>query len=231
MKRKHVFFGFAVVTNVIALMVLVGVLLPKEAPSSPTADTYQSLFVHQALRADVRAEDPPPPLVSTSRPSPTPTPQIDAAPVQFLRIKRIGVDAHVVPLNLTPSGAMDVPNAPQLVAWYDFTGKPGLGGNAVFSGHVDWKSYGPAVFWRLKDLAAGDGIDVVLTDGTLISYQVTAAWSYPVEQLKMSEILAQTPVESLTLITCGGQFSAGEYSNRLVVRAVRTGIASGPKER
>ena len=52
-------------------------------------------------------------------------------------------------------------------------------------------------------LAEGDSLDVVLTDGTVISYAVTAAWSYPVQELQMSEILAQTSLESLTLITCG----------------------------
>ena len=224
MSRKQILFVLAVAANVLALVVLVAVLLPTRAPSQSTSETYRSLYMHRSLRAEVRREAPPPSIIPSAAISPSPTPQTVAAPVQTMRIKRIGVDAQLVALNLTADGAMDVPNSPQLVAWYDFTGKPGLGGNAVFSGHVDWRNYGPAVFWRLKELVPGDGIDVVLTDGTLINYRVTAAWSYPVQELQMSEILAQTSAESLTLITCTGQFAGGEYTDRLVLRAIRTGI-------
>jgi LPXTG-site transpeptidase (sortase) family protein len=135
------------------------------------------------------------------------------------------VDAKVVTLNLTPSGDMDVPKSPELVGWYDFTAKPGLVGNAVISGHLDWHDYGPAVFWKLKDLSQGDQIAVELADGTVITYAVTTALSYSLEDLPMAKILAPTASESVTLITCGGAFSNGEYSDRLVVRAVRTGIS------
>jgi LPXTG-site transpeptidase (sortase) family protein len=122
---------------------------------------------------------------------------------------------------------MDVPNDPELVAWYDFTPKPGLGGNAVFSGHVDWRNYGPAVFWDLDELSPGDDIEVVLADGTTIVYRVSATQTYDLENLNMGEILAATPVESVTLITCEGSFSNGEYDSRRVVRAVRTAVLDG----
>lgn len=169
-----------------------------------------------------------------SDPSPTPAsptatagPPIYGAAVTRLRIDAIDVDAPLVGLNLNSRGAMDVPNDPELVAWYDFTGKPGLGGNAVFSGHVDWVNYGPAVFWDLGKLAEDDEIEVVLQDGTVLTYGVTASASYPVAELNMREILAPTAQESVTLITCTGQFTAGSYTNRLVVRAVLVEVAPG----
>ena len=199
-------------------------LLPTRAPPARTSETYQSLQEHRAVRADVRGADPAQAVTARETAAPA-TSAPYAAPVQRFQIKRVGIDAPVVPLNLTPAGAMDVPNSPEVVAWYDFTGKPGLGGNAVFSGHVDWRNYGPAVFWRLKDLVPGDEIDVRLTDGTTIKYSVVATSSFTVREMNMAEILAPTPVESITLITCTGQFSSGEYDRRLVVRAARTSVS------
>lgn len=207
--------------NLLALAAVVALLLPKAGPPQTTAEVYQELFVGRALRSDVRGEDVPPPVSAPPAETRATTVPRYAAPVVGIRMERVKIDAAVVALNLTPQGAMDVPNSPELVAWYDFTGKPGLGGNAVFSGHVDWRGYGPAIFWRLKELVPGDKVEVRLLDGTILPYAVTASWSYPVEDLRMAEILAQTAVESLTLITCGGEFSAGQYSERLIVRATR----------
>src|SRR5262249_53016203 len=47
---------------------------------------------------------------------------------------------------------------PWAVAWYTFSDWPGTGGNAVFSGHVDWYTGAPAVFGRLRSINAGDPI-------------------------------------------------------------------------
>ena len=166
----------------------------------------------------------PSPTPASATPSPTSTPEGDwlDAPVARLAIPRIAVDAEVVTLGLTPQNAMDVPDGPEQVGWYDFTAKPGHAGNAVLSGHVDWRDYGPAVFWDLRNLVAGDRITVTLQDGSVLEYDVTALQSYPVADLPMAVILAPTEQPSLTLITCAGFFDAavGEYTERLIVRAV-----------
>ncbi len=156
----------------------------------------------------------------TATPTPTPESTLSLAPVSKIRMPSIDVDARIVPLGILPTGYMDVPKSPELVGWYNFTGKPGLGGNAVLSGHVDYVGVGPAVFWDLKELQAGDTIEIELTDGTAITYEVTAALDAAVDDLDMESILAQTESESLTLITCSGSFVGGGYTNRLVVRAV-----------
>jgi hypothetical protein len=44
----------------------------------------------------------------------------------------------------------------------------------------------------------------------------------------MEEVLAPTSTESVTLITCVGQFSGGAYTHRLVVRATLTGVVPAP---
>jgi hypothetical protein len=50
-----------------------------------------------------------------------------------LVIPKMGIDAPVTVKGLDASGAMQNPNGPEDVAWYDFTARPGQGGNTVFS--------------------------------------------------------------------------------------------------
>ncbi len=206
--------GFAVFAN-----------LPGDGPARPTESLYADLDEHRAIRGDVRGEESPPPVRSREvQPTPTPVNQRFEAAASRIRIERIGVDASIVTMGLLPDGTMESPAKPELVAWYGFTTKPGMGGNAVLSGHLDYRNYGPAVFANIKKLVAGDVIEIVLADGTVIKYEVTALKQYPVELVPMREVLAQTSDDSLTLITCGGAFEGISYSDRLVLRAVKTGV-------
>lgn len=152
-------------------------------------------------------------------------PVLLASPTR-MRIERLGVDAGLVTLGVdTSTGNMAAPDGPELVGWYDFTARPGSGtGNAVFAGHRDWRDYGPAVFFDLEDLEPGDVIEVELAEGSLVRYTVTATHTYPVEDLDMREILAPTDEETITLITCAGAFEAHDYTDRHIVRAVRTEV-------
>lgn len=146
------------------------------------------------------------------------------APVESITIPRISVNSRLIPMNITPDGYMDLPNDPHLVAWYDFTSKPGMGGNAVFSAHVDYINYGPAVFWNLSKLEPGDNVLIRLRDGTQLTYSVVTDQTLPLEQVDMASILAPTSEESITLITCSGEFHAGNYSHRVIIRAIRTAV-------
>jgi sortase (surface protein transpeptidase) len=88
--------------------------------------------------------------------APTATaPAVASLPVRLV-IPKIGIDAPVTEKGLDPSGIMQNPNGPEDVAWYDFAARPGQDGNAVFSGHLDYHDYGPAVFARLREMTAGD---------------------------------------------------------------------------
>jgi hypothetical protein len=87
--------------------------------------------------------------------APAPT----SLPVRLV-IPRMGIDAPVTVKGLDPNVVMQDPNGPEDVAWYDFTARPGHDGNAVFSGHPDYHDYGPAVFARPREVAAG-GLPVV----------------------------------------------------------------------
>lgn len=195
--------------------------LPFAEPALPTRERYAALMDNRAVRQDIRGE----PAVASVRDRATAPPAVApsvVSAVERVRISRIGVNAPVIEMGVRPDGAMDSPDSPDLVAWYGFSGTPGLPGNAVFSGHVDFHDHGPAVFWELKALESGDVVDIELEDGTFRSFAVTAALRYPAATIPMAEILAQTPVPTITLITCAGSFRDGHYSDLLVIRAVST---------
>src|SRR5262249_24450428 len=83
-----------------------------------------------------------------------------------LYIPRISVQAKIVSLGLTPSGAAAVPplSSPFLTSWYDLGPTPGQPGTSVILGHVDSAKVGPAIFYNLGELRAGDLIYVTLED-------------------------------------------------------------------
>jgi LPXTG-site transpeptidase (sortase) family protein len=135
---------------------------------------------------------------------------------------------------------MIAPDGPIDVAWYDFTSKPGFppqqledgtfaGGNAVFSGHVDYHDYGPAVFWNVGQLEQGDTIEVRLEDGTVYTYAVAEKEQIYADGAAVGEIVGPSANEIITLITCGGTFDnvSGQYDQRVIVRAQRVSDAPG----
>jgi LPXTG-site transpeptidase (sortase) family protein len=144
-----------------------------------------------------------------------------------LLIPAINVDAPFSEKVVPGSGQMPNPNGPSDVAFYDFSafdglgGLPGAGGNVVVAGHVDYINYGPAVFWDLDALAAGDTIQVRMQDGSVIEYTVVFNKHIGAGDADWSSIVAATDPESITLITCTGEFSAGHYNNRQIVWAQR----------
>jgi LPXTG-site transpeptidase (sortase) family protein len=146
--------------------------------------------------------------------------------------KPFDMTAKIIVLGVDPkTNVMQSPNNKDDVAYYDFTTHPGNGctapskcANTVLSGHVDWFTKETGVFWNLKDLKNGDEIDIKLTDGMSYQYKVVANTVYKDEDAPIQEILGDTAQESVTMITCAGDFDpkSQEYNNRRVVRAVRS---------
>jgi LPXTG-site transpeptidase (sortase) family protein len=159
---------------------------------------------------------------TTAASTPVPSAPVAVQPQQ-LAIPRLGVQAPIVNKGIDNHNQMEAPDRPFDVAWYSFTAKPGSGGNAVFAGHKDFAGVGPAVFWKLGQLAPGDTIQVTGADQTQLRYQVTQTWDYTVSTIPMASVLAQGGGDEITLITCAGSYSrASGYDHRLVVRAQRT---------
>jgi sortase (surface protein transpeptidase) len=162
-----------------------------------------------------------------------------------IRIPFIGVDAPIG-VSVVDGSVMGTSEGPGTVVWYDLSGwaglggRPGEGGNAIFGGHVHLSSYlayadiiyhGPAVFQDLPLFSPGDRVFVDI-DGQSIEYVVQ--WK---EQLKApnndmssaqraegaarwAEVWSgDVETGSITLYTCGGNFTSRSYINRVVVRA------------
>ncbi|MFN0093898.1 MAG: class F sortase [Dehalococcoidia bacterium] len=215
------------VTVLVAAGVVAGALtlVPSDAPDEPTAERYRQLDTRRAVRADVRGEPAPVSVLANAVAAPTvPPPPVYAAPIDRVRVPKIGVDAPITIRGIDSTGRMENPRGPDDIAWYQFTTKPGLGGNAVFSGHVDYVGRGPAVLWDLKKLAQGDVVEVALSDGTLLEYAIDSTQSFDVDDIPMEDVLAPTALDTLTIITCTGSFVAGDYTHRLVVKATRTKV-------
>jgi sortase (surface protein transpeptidase) len=147
----------------------------------------------------------------------------DAADPVRVYVDAIGVDAPIIPLGLDASGALEVPENAEETGWWTGGPEPGEQGPAVIAGHVD-STRGPAVFYRLGELAPGDVINVLRTDGTRVQFTVQRIEQHPKAAFPTDIVYAPTAGAELRLVTCGGAFdrSTGHYVDNVIVFAVRT---------
>lgn len=186
---------------------------PSREPSSPPTLAPVSAPSPQATLN-------PPPSVPSPQATLNPPPSAAVALPVRLRIPAVNVDAEFEYVGLTPDGAMGAPANPDRVAWYKLGPRPGQPGNAAISGHVDWEGKIRA-FWFLKQLGAGDEVEIVSADGKSYQFQVQWLRWFDASSGDVSEVYRSTGVRELTLITCGGTFDrqSHQYLSRLVVRA------------
>gem|GEM_PF-1735859 len=174
---------------------------------------------------------PPPAAAPASTPSGGPasasSPAASAAPMVAppvvsdparLRIPAIAVDAPVVGLGLTPQGAIDVPTGWGDVGWYQPGVAPGAVGPAVLVGHYDSKK-GPAVFYRLRSLLAGDQMTVVGASGVSVTFVVDRTQTVSKAAFPTQEVYGPVTRPEIRLITCDGGFDehTHHYLDNLVV--------------
>jgi hypothetical protein len=153
--------------------------------------------------------------VSLSAVSPATAP----APVR-LSVPTAGIDTPLAAIDLDATGALVPPSDNLVAGWYRSGPAPGEVGPAVLTGHVDSVA-GPAVFFRLRDVAVGDPVSVTRTDGTTVAFTVTRVARFPKHAFPTAEVYAPTPRAELRLITCGGAFdrSTRSYLDDVVVYA------------
>jgi sortase (surface protein transpeptidase) len=137
-----------------------------------------------------------------------------------LRIPKIQVTTSLEPLGRAPDGTVEVPNRPDLAGWYAPGPRPGDPGSAVILGHVDY-DHAPAVFYRLRELRAGDQLTVTRADGSAVRFVVQRTQQYPKDRFPTDEVYYPTLRSTLRLITCGGQFDPadGHYRSNIIVFA------------
>jgi LPXTG-site transpeptidase (sortase) family protein len=178
---------------------------------------------------DVRTPTPRPTRAPTLSPTPEPTPAQPPLPEDGYRlvIDKLGIDNVVDTYGLDENSIPVVPtgdDAAAVVAWYNFSARPGTGSNAVFAGHNSW--FGEAVFTYIHTLAEGDEIKLIDAEGEELVYTVSSVFSVDPEDPSSLDVMKATNSDIITLITCGGTFEdtndpvfGGEFSDRVIVRA------------
>lgn len=135
-----------------------------------------------------------------------------AEPVR-VSVPRIDVDSTLARLGLAADGALETPADYGQAGWYAGGPAPGDVGPAVLVGHVD-STTGPAVFWRLRELVAGDEVLVHRADGSTARFAVTRVERHPKDAFPTDAVYGPTPDAQLRLVTCGGQFDRSQRSYR-----------------
>lgn len=143
-----------------------------------------------------------------------------------IRIESVDIDAPVEQQQIV-DGVMQDPSGPFVVSWYKETGRLGEANNMVMAGHLDYWDVGEAVFYNVWKVQPGEIIQVLGKDDQIYEFEVDWVRNFTVDELTpeviQEEIVGPTPVETITLITCGGpfDFQAGQYKERIVIRGTR----------
>lgn len=140
-----------------------------------------------------------------------------AAPAR-IRVERLGIDLDVLSVGVDERGDFDVPSSG--IGWYQHGSAPGETGSAVLAAHVDYGG-APGAFFHLETLVPGDVIEIDLTDGSSLAYEVIEQVLYDKTALPADELFDRTGTPLLRLITCGGAFdpNARSYLGNRVVTA------------
>lgn len=203
-----------------------------------TAGAPVALAVILALAACSAAPVPPesaaePAPTTTVRPTPvidvpvtaaTPAPARQAVPPSRVVIGAIDVDMPVEAVGVETGGFMELPVNPAVGGWYRFGADPtSPDGNVVISAHVDAPQYPIGPFSRLRELSAGEGIEVTDAAGTTHRYELVTVTYYPKSDLPVADLFARVGSRDLVLITCGGEFDSatGRYADNVVAVARR----------
>lgn len=143
-----------------------------------------------------------------------------AAQAVGIHIPRLKLNRSLVDLRMQPDRTLSVPRNFSDVGWWSDGPHPGAAGAALVAGHVSSKS-GPAVFWHLADLRAGDRITVDRADHTSAVFQVVGKASYPRSSFPDEVVYRVSGKPSLHLVTCDGSFdpAIGHHEDNLIVFA------------
>ena len=147
-----------------------------------------------------------------------------------LRIPALGVSSSLSQLGLNADKSPQVPTKYEEPGWYKLGPAPGQMGSAVILGHVDDKK-GPAVFYKLGSLKAGDKVDVSLTDGVIVHFVVKNVATYLKAQFPSQQVYGSHGYSGLQLVTCGGKFDSatGHYLSNVV--AYTTLVSTTPAKK
>jgi sortase (surface protein transpeptidase) len=164
-----------------------------------------------------------PPKAAAPVPSSVPV----TAPFKGLRptsvkIPKIDAESSLLAVAVKTDGSISVPSVhtPMQAAWYKLSPVPGDVGPAIVLGHVDGDKK-PGIFYKLKDLAPGDEVDVDRSDGRKLKFVVDHVTQVPKDTFPRDAVYGNSDKPELRLITCGGVFdhAAHSYEDNIVVYA------------
>lgn len=236
-----------VLPSAVVVVVLGAVLLAgcrgDEDQAANDADRQRATGTHQVAERDVAddaATTEPPPDAPAEGSAASPAPPAAASVAErseelarvgeqalagsSLEIPSIGVSTPLLSLGLKADRSMEVPTDFSRAGWYRYSPVPGDVGPSVIAGHVDSRS-GPAVFYRLTDLAAGDRVTVNYADGRVAEFAVTTIEQHPKDAFPTQRVYGATTGPELRLITCGGVFDSarGAHRDNVIVYATLVG--------
>ena len=154
-------------------------------------------------------------------------PRTAAAPTAPVRIQvpSIGIDGSPLEaLHVLGNGTLEPPSKFGEAGWFAQGTRPGAVGPAVIAGHVD-SATGPGIFLRLGEIKPGAKIMVTTKTGQRYRFTVTDVRQYPKNKFPVSAVYGPTPLATLRLITCSGDFDqqTRHYLDNLVVSSVLDG--------
>jgi LPXTG-site transpeptidase (sortase) family protein len=137
-----------------------------------------------------------------------------------IAIEAINLNATVETLEIVNGGFQD-PTTSDQVAWYKDTARLGEDGNLVMAGHLNYWGDPEGAFFALDQVEQGDEIAITADDGTAYHYVVTEVSLRQANSETLLEITQETGGQTLTLITCGGEWdpASKSYLHRTVVQA------------
>ena len=202
--RRRAGLGAALAAGVVAAVVVAGMAVDGPEPVTP-APVVVSSHVLTAL-------DPMPPA---------PVPVGPVLRATEVRLPTLDVASTLVDLDVGADGVLVPPADPDVAGWYRRGAVPGEQGPTVIAGHVDSRA-GPAVFFRLDELAPGDPVEVSRSDGRAFDYRVVSVESHPKDAFPTALVYGPAPGSVLRLVTCGGEFDPRRrhYRDNVVVTAV-----------
>ncbi|MCA9825604.1 MAG: class F sortase [Dehalococcoidia bacterium] len=226
--RRFALGTFALGLVLLALGLVAACSGGESSPSTDDFESFDTSATHTPTVSATRTPTARPTATGTPEP-PTPTPTPFAGDVAHIQLEAFGVDSLIEKIGVDSNNQLETPKDPHATGWYDIYDRPGWGGNAVFSAHVDYWPDIKGPFNRLDETQPGDRVHIVMADGTRYVYEVFRLVRYDVATIPMGDIIwpEDRPAgeEWITLITCGGTFVQtssqgwGEYIHRDVVVA------------
>ncbi|MDN4478003.1 class F sortase [Demequina lignilytica] len=141
-----------------------------------------------------------------------------------LRVPRLEIDMAVLGVGLDADGGMELRESAAEAGWFRAGGNPGgglrEGQNAVIAAHVDDGVIGRGPFASLREARPGDRVEVELTDGSVVVYQVDRVQQTSKREVDFSVVFGAAE-GALVLVTCGGRWDADvrHYEDNVLVWA------------